>query len=123
MRQPPGTGSGAGAQAASTGPGLDGSAPVARYLFKYPLTHELGGYASDCPWLPPPRTTTILAVGSCRCAFWAPAYGVAASRVPWSMRMPGNPGAPIFIGFAGPCTGQNAQAALNHALSQASNGA
>ena len=26
-------------------------------------------------------------------------------------------------GWAGPCTGQKAQAALNHALSQASNGA
>jgi hypothetical protein len=37
--------------------------------------------------------------------------------------MPGSPRPPIRSGCAGPCTGQNAQAALNQALSQARNGA
>ena len=37
--------------------------------------------------------------------------------------MPGSPAPRICSGRAGPRTGQNAQAALNQALSQASNGA
>ncbi len=79
----------------------------------------LAGLSSDWPWLPPPSTTTIRAVGRSACATWAPAYGVAASSVPCSIKMPGSPLAPIFIGVAGPLTGQNAQAALYQALSQA----
>ena len=82
-----------------------------------------GGVDSDWPWLPPPSTTTIRALGSSRCAACAPAYGVAASSVPCSIRIPGSPAPLICSGFAGPLTGQNAHAALNQALSQASNGA
>src|SRR5215470_11680104 len=122
-RQPLGAGSGSAGHVALTRPGCDGSAPVARYLLRYPSTHLFGGTCNDWPWMPLPGTTTILAVGSNRCAFWAPAYGVAGSSVPCSMRMPGSPCAPIRIGRAGPCTGQNAHAALNQALSQDSNGA
>src|SRR6516162_6668312 len=77
----------------------------------------------DWPWLPPPSTTTIRAEGSSLCAFWAPAYGVAASSVPCSIKMPGSPAPLICSGLAGPLTGQNAHAALNQALSQAWNGA
>ena len=50
-------------------------------------------------------------------------YGVAASSEPWIMRMGGRPAPRMASGRAGPRTGQNAQAALNQALSQASNGA
>jgi hypothetical protein len=77
----------------------------------------------DCPWLPPPLTTTIRADGSSLCASWAPAYGVAGSSVPCSIKMPGSPAPLICSGLAGPWTGQNAHAALNQALSQAWNGA
>src|ERR1700743_224963 len=83
----------------------------------------LAGLSSDWPWLPPPTTTTILAVVRFLCATWAPAYGVAGSSVPCSIKMPGSPLAPIFIGWAGPFTGQYAQAALYQALSQAWKGA
>src|SRR5437764_6369614 len=85
--------------------------------------HRLGGCCSDCPWFPPPSTTTIRALGSSLCATWAPRYGVAASSDPWIIRIGGSPAPLTASGCAAPCTGQNAQAALNHALSQASNGA
>ena len=81
------------------------------------------GDSSDWPWLPPPSTTTIRALGSSLWAFCAPAYGVAASSVPWSIRIGGSPAPLICSGWAGPLTGQNAHAALNQALSHASNGA
>jgi hypothetical protein len=63
------------------------------------------------------------AVGSSLCASCAPAYGVAASSVPCSISTGGSFAPLTWKGLAGPGTGQNAHAALNQALSQASNGA
>src|ERR1700735_2605243 len=87
------------------------------------MTHWFGGELSDWPWLPPPSTTTIRAVGSRLRATSAPWYGVAGSSVPCSMRIGGSFDPSMRIGCARPFAGQNAHDALNQVFAHVSNGA